>query len=408
MINITFVGKLKSIPSTDKWKTYGEDKYPSGWTRRTLQFNGINGTNRHTMTIQGGYFPDKVGYTIKTLGPSTKDENGKTIAGEKVEILWKDRKDPKQIERVANFKRFVIDIEENGRRQALERLKTNIHEGTPVTDEDLKAVNLTDESQVDTALEESNKKHVEFLSEWDFAEFVHKMLESGKYDDKNFFIRGVLEVQYNVEKKQWYTSLKPQRIYLAKPDEKECCVGSCKLYYTKDAVNDALLEDKDKYVVTAYSFEYDSNTKGNIPYEMAISIPSKIPHVKGTDDGKDEVRAKGVVKKFTVEDDTVKEYGIEFNMLDGAQKKEITEDMLSDTQREDLEMGLISWDDIEADFGNEVYGERISEYVYCGIMKGYTSGPEDVDIEPSKLDINSYFNSETSEDDDAELDSLFS
>ena len=359
------------------------------------------------MTIQGGYFPNKPGYTIKTSGPMTKDENGKNVAGEQIEILWKDRKDPKQIEKVANFRRLVADIEESGRRQALERLATNLHEGTPVTEKDLEAVGLTDESEVASALEESKKKHVEFLSEWDFAEFVHNMLESREYDDKKFYIRGVIDIQYNAEKKTWYTSLKPQRIYLAKSDEEEYCTGSCKLYYTKDAVNDALLEEKEKYVVTAYTFERDSTLKENIPYQVSISIPSKIPHVKGIDDGKDELRAKGVVKKFTVNEDVVKEYGIEFEMLDGAQKKEITEDMLSDTQKDDLEMGLITWEDIEADFGSDIYGEKVTEYVYKGVMKGYTSGPEDVVMETSKLDIDTYFDYKTTEDDENELDSLF-
>ena len=66
--------------------------------------------------------------------------------------------------------------------------------------------------------------------------------------------------------------------------------------------------------------------------------------------------------KFTVDDESIKEYGVVVNMLNGAQKTEITEDMLTDEQRDDLDCGLITMDDIRAELGSSVYGEKIREY----------------------------------------------
>ena len=64
-------------------------------------------------------------------------------------------------------------------------------------------------------------------------------------------------------------------------------------------------------------------------------------------------------------------------MLNGAQKIEITEDMLTDEQKEDLDCGLITLDDIRADLGGNVYGDRIQEYQFLKIARGYTKGRND-------------------------------
>ena len=64
-------------------------------------------------------------------------------------------------------------------------------------------------------------------------------------------------------------------------------------------------------------------------------------------------------------------------MLNGAQKTEITEDMLTDEQKDDLECGLITMDDIRAELGGNVYGERIREYQFLKPAKGFTRGRVD-------------------------------
>ena len=56
---------------------------------------------------------------------------------------------------------------------------------------------------------------------------------------------------------------------------------------------------------------------------------------------------------------------------------EITEDMLTDEQKDDLECGLITMDDIRAELGGSVYGERIREYQFLKPAKGFTKGRQD-------------------------------
>jgi len=61
-------------------------------------------------------------------------------------------------------------------------------------------------------------------------------------------------------------------------------------------------------------------------------------------------------------------------MLNGAQKVEITDDMLTDEQKEDLDCGLITLDDIRSELGGNVYGDRIQEYQFLKIARGFTKG----------------------------------
>lgn len=51
--------------------------------------------------------------------------------------------------------------------------------------------------------------------------------------------------------------------------------------------------------------------------------------------------------------------------------------MLSDEEKEDLECGLITMDDIRKDLGGNVYGERIKEYQFVKPAKGFVRGRQD-------------------------------
>ena len=386
-MNFDLYGKIKLGRETDKFKPYQEREFESGWANRTLMFNAICGDNRHMLTIQGGTYPNKSDYKIITFSQGSTDASGTKSRGEKIEIPWKDRLLQSNIDKVAAFRKFTVDLDEIEHRKNLETFANKVKEGTTLTDEELEKAGITEESQIFEALEKSNKKKKEFISAWDFAEFMKKVMESGKYDNSIFHIRGSFTCQWSDQNQQWYISMTPQQIYLAKPGTGEKSEGTATLFFTNNAVDDMDLEEKHKYYVNAYTFEYDSARKKNIPCPFQLVIPDKIPNVKGTDDGNDETRAKYVVSKFVVEDGTVKEYGVKFDILNGAQKVDITPEMLTDEQRDDLEMGLIDMSDIIRELGSSVYGERVRENRYSGIARGYTKGRKDTAYAESDLEI---------------------
>lgn len=366
------VGKISLGKETDKFKPYSEHKYDSGWVKRRIMFNAICGDNRHLLTVDAGSFADGHG-DVYTFSKGSVDDSGNKVKGKSLKIPFKDRLTSPKLAEVAEFKKFVFDLEKPNRRYKLEKAAEKIKEGTSLTDEELKDLELDSEAEVNDALEKSNKKRHEFISEWDFAEFIKKVIDSGKYADKKFYIKGNADYSYSDNKQQVYESYIPQRIYLAADNADEYSTGTVKIIFNKDSLDDMSVEEKGKYYVNGYMFEYDHNRKANIPVPVTVTIPI------ASDDADEKTKKKveAIKRKFVIDDDTYKEIGLEVNMLNGAQKVEITDDMLTDEQKEDLDCGLITLDDIRADLGGSVYGDRIQEYQFKKIARGYSRGRVD-------------------------------
>lgn len=371
-MNFEMLGKITMSKETEKFKPYSETKYESGWVKRRIMFNAICGDNRHLLSVDGGSFADGHG-DVYTFTKGSVDANGNKVKGESLKIPFKDRLTSPKLAEVAEFKKFVFDLEKPNRRYKLEKAAEKIKEGTSLTDEELRELGIESEADVKSELEKSNKKKHEFISEWDFVEFIKNVIDSGKYNDKKFFIRGNATYSYSDKNQKVYENYVPQRIYLADDDAEEYSTATIKVIYGADAVDEMSAEEKGKYYVSGYMMEYDNNRKENIPVPVVVTIP--VAPTEASD--KDKKKVEAIKRKFVVEDDTFKELGIEVNMLNGAQKVEITEDMLTDEQKEDLECGLITLDDIRADLGGNVYGDRVQEYQFSKIARGFTKGRND-------------------------------
>lgn len=371
-MNFEMLGKITMSKETEKFHPYSETKYESGWVKRRIMFNAICGDNRHLLSVDGGSFADGHG-DVYTFTKGSVDANGNKVKGESLKIPFKDRLTSPKLAEVAEFKKFIFDLEKPNRRYKLEKAAEKIKEGTNLTDEELRELGLESEADVKSELEKSNKKKHEFISEWDFVEFIKKVIDSGKYNDKKFFIRGNATYSYSDKNQKVYENYVPQRIYLADDDAEEYSTATIKVIYGADAVDEMSAEEKGKYYVSGYMMEYDNNRKENIPVPVVVTIP--VAPTEASD--KDKKKVEAIKRKFVVEDDTFKELGIEVNMLNGAQKVEITEDMLTDEQKEDLECGLITLDDIRADLGGNVYGDRVQEYQFSKIARGFTRGRND-------------------------------
>lgn len=386
-MNFEMLGKISIGKESEKFKPFTENVYDSGWKKTSLKFNTVCGDNRHMLQVDSGAWADGHG-DIYTFSKATVNEDGSKKKGESFTIPFKDRLTSKKLADVAEFKKFVFDLEEPGRRFKLKNMVEAIKEGKGVTDEQLAEVGLENESEVNDAYEKSLKKHHEFIFEGDFIDFIKKVIESGKYKDKKFLIRGNGNYSYSEKNGRVYESYVPNRIYLAADDAEEYSTANITLLFGSESLDDMSVEEKCKYFVNGWSMEYDSNRKGNIPVPMTITFSAE-----------NEKLATALKKKFTVDDDSIKEYGVEVNMLNGAQKTEITEDMLSDEQREDLDLGLITLDDIRKDMGGSVYGDRIQEYQFLKVGRGYTKGRNDTAYTADDMVINSVV--------DEEVDDLF-
>lgn len=402
-MNFEMTGKLSIGKETEKFHPYTEKTYPSGWVRKQLLFNVTCGDNRHMLTVTAGAFSDGYG-DIYSFTKGGVDENGNKVKGESIQIPFKERLTSPKLAEIAEFKKFIIDLEQPGRRYKLQNMADKLHEGKELTDEELKEVSLESKDDVTAALEKSNKKRHEFISEWDYIDFIKKVIDSEKYKDKLFFIRGNGEYQYSDNQQKVYESYIPTRIYLAADDAEPSSTATINIIFNSESLDEMSVEEKGKYYVNGHMMEYDQNRKANIPVPVTIVIP--VPE----DDEKGKKKAEAFKHKFMVDDDTYKEYGAIVNMLNGAQKTEITEDMLTDEQRKDLDLGIITMDDIRAEIGGNVYGDRIREYQLVKPARGFTKGRQDTvwtdedmiikPIEEAIPDSEDLFEDEVVDDDD--------
>lgn len=404
-MNFEMIGKINLSKETEKFKPFAETKYESGWVKRKIMFNAICGDNRHMLTVDSGSYADGHG-DVYTFTKNSVDENGNKVKGELIKIPFKERFASPKLAEVAEFKKFIFDLEKPGRRYKLEKAAERIKDGTSLADEELKELGLEDESELTSAIEKSKKKRHEFISEWDFAEFIKKVIDSGKYTNSKFLIKGAGEYQYSDKNERIYESYIPNRIYLADDNAEEYSTATFNVLYNSESLDTMSVEEKGKYYVNGYMMQYDRNRKSNIPCPVVIAIPT----VSEDASDKDKKRVEAIKRKFMVEDDTWKELGVVVNMLNGAQKTEITDDMLTDEQREDLEFGLITLDDIRAELGGSVYGERVQEYQFAKVARGFSKGrndtvytDEDMVIRPIEEDVPEEVKTLFEEDDDDEL-----
>lgn len=328
--NISFVGKIRKIKDG-----YSEQEFSGGLIKRTLKFMVICGNSTQWLEVSALVWKDdkknKV-YTLKSV-EGAKDE--------KQTIDWGKRFDPDVVASVPGYKRFVVDT------------------GTFAERKELEDAGLTEE------LEKSKKKRKEFIHESDFIDYLIKVLNNEKSKDMIFRINGAVDYSYGNKKGMYYRSFIPQKIFRVSDDVEQCCNGSMKLYFAEGAVNDDGEETGD-YIINAFVDYYDQNAKINAFAPIAVKI------------NKEHKMANGFKKRFSkAEGEEIKELGVVVDFINGAQQVEITMDMLTDEQKESIEDGLITFEELKAELGGKANGDRVTEIRLIGLMKGYSNGVQD-------------------------------
>ena len=329
---ISFTGKIRKIKDG-----YTEQEFAGGLIKRKLRFQAICGNSVQWLEVSALVWKDtkknKV-YTLKSV------EAGKD---EKMTVEWENRLNPDVIASVPGYKRFVVDTDHFAHRKELE------------------------ENGLEEELEKSKKKRKEFIHESDFIDYLIKVLDNEKSKDMVFRMNGVAEYSYGSNKDIYYRAFIPQKVFRVSDDTEQCCAGSMKLYFTEGAVDDTLSDETGDYIINAYADYYDQNAKMNAFTPISVKIAT------------DHKMANGFKKRFSkAENEEVKELGVTVDFINGAKQVDITEDMLTDEQREAIEDGMCTFEEIKAELGGTAYGDRVTEIRLTGLMKGYgTSGVQD-------------------------------
>lgn len=397
-----FVGTLKAIKDSDKFKGYEDKSYDSGWISRKLRFNMICGTNRHMLSVDGGKFADEHN-KIYSFTKGTVDDDGNKVKGKSVQIDFKDRFDENILSTIAEWKKFVIDTEEPKRRYLLQNAMENIKEGKEISADDLADMGVSSEAEISTELEKSKKKRHEFISEWDYAECIKKVIDSGKYNDRAFLVKGEIVKQLSADKTKWYTSYVPTRMYLADKDADAKSEATMTVYYDSDGLDELSVEETGKYYLNAFTMEYNKDDKkNNLPADVQLVLP-KAPE--------DDVKKVKIENKFLgwfkPEDGAVSEIGLNVEVVDGAEVKDLSPEDLSDEQQENLELGLVTMEDIKRELGiSNTFGDRVTEYKITGLASGYSSGCKETAFEPEMLVLSNVIVAEDTSGIDAVIDGM--
>ena len=377
-----FIGKIVPCKETDNFKPYDKRTFDSGWSKTTLKFNVVCDTNRHFLEV-GVLTPANLeNAIIYTTTKGGENSDGTRAKGENIQVSFADRNKPDIIDSVANFKKFVVDTEVYGRRQQLENAIDKFKEGT-ITDEQMQTLGVTSIDECQAALDKSNKKRHEYIWEYDFIEFLNKLVNKPEIKDMMWRITGTYELEYSDKNNQWYRKFKPQRIYRAVDDAEPKSQGTFNVVFGDNAVDDNDFDDTGKLHINGYIGQYLGK-----PYKKVCYAPMTFT-VDGSNDDKAKKKALGFKKIFTFPDGyegAYREIGVVCDILDGAQTVELTEDMLTDEQKENLEFGLITMDDIKKELGKPVYGDRITDIVITGLARGFTGGSQETVLEAKDVE----------------------
>ena len=401
-VQFDITGKLSLPKETEKFKNFETKEYASGWINKVLKFNCVAGDNRFMLQSKGGYFSDGSSKIYLFSKDSVKDDGSK-VKGEAFTISWKERLTHPRLAEVVEWKKFIVDLEESGFRRDLRFALNNVKEGKTLTEEEVARFGAADVKGLEKALEESNKKRKEFVAEADFVDFMYKVLNSDKYKNKKFRVMGNYDMQYSDANNRFYCSYVPNRIYLADDDAEEVATANTVLFFDGNSLVDAKA-NKNKYFVNGYVQQYDSARKENIfaPYTIVI-------HGAKDDSDLEKKREKVVVKRFTVEDESVYEYGVVLNLLDGAQRETIKFEDLTEEQQDSILLGELTLADIQREVGG-VYGERVTENVFVKPARGYSKGREITAYTSDMLTVKAVEDDDTNVFEDTEsdeVDSLF-
>lgn len=365
MDTFNFVGTLKKISNdSDKLKGFDEKAFESGWRQRQTNFNVICGNDRHLVSIRGGVMTkdNKIAADAKifSFSKSSKDADGNTVKGEKLEIPFKERLKAEWVEKVAGFRLFVLDTEIYGRRDKLQKIVDNYESGD-VDQTLVDELGIKNVADAKAKLEESNGKKKVYISEWDYSKAVNEFLATVGEDDL-FLVKGNVDIQYNFTADTFYKSYIVNRIYRAKPESEVTSEVTMDFYFGSEAVDKTDWEEKKTARISGYQRFFCNDKKNNISGEFAAETSFAITNAI------DEKKALGIMKKMEKESERpYRKMTVKLHAIDGAQREELKYEDLTDDQKEDIDLGIVTLEDINNALGG-AYGESIRDYELIDVV----------------------------------------
>lgn len=248
---------------------------------------------------------------VEAFGAQQKTIKTMDKSGNKIEVDWADRLDEDVVKNVANYRKFVLNLGTDfGGRQ-------------------------------------------EFISAYDFLAAVNNWLQ--KYSG-----RIVVSGQFQ---KEWYKDrymdrYQFQSIYAVTDEERKNRLGlTFDIFYNKDSIDETDWKDEKKIYLNGYIGQFINKDEGvkYIPQQLVFN-GSKYQE----DNDKHMKLLKYKMKYIKTKSKTYVHIPWDVVLLRGAETVEFDESMLTDAQREQVELGVKTVDDFRPK--GDIYGTKIYEY----------------------------------------------
>lgn len=243
---------------------------------------------------------------------------------EKLDVDWNDRFDEDIVSQVASYRKYIVDLgEDHGGRQ-------------------------------------------EFITAYDMIEHLRKHLPD--YEGR-VVVTGQFTRDWYAKKKMYFSKFRIQNVFAAPEERKSRLMITADLFYDKSSLDDSDFDENKKMTLDCYIEQYINKDEGRkyVPIQVVFSgakydlenerhkklFDYKMRYIKPTE--------------ITVDNKTVKLKATqkvhipwELVLLRGAEEADFDESMLTDAQREQIELGIKTLDDFKPK-GN-IYGDRIDEF----------------------------------------------
>lgn len=363
-IKFTMVGNLSVAKDSDKHRAFEDKLTDKGGIFRSLKLNMKSNNDFFSPQIKGFLNSAKksdgtINVNDSDIYSLEQDSEGKYNS---VKFKYKDKE--KHMKNIAEFKKMVF-VNDNER--------------------------------------------YEFCNEFDYSEFVYNELTSGKFDNAKFRVIG--EIEYTswfnekTNQEQTFTNYSVNRIYVVPDDTEEEATANIEMYITEDCINEDRLEEENLLVVNGYIPQYDGKKKADIGFYKSIEYPLNA-------EGELAQRKLKVIKKLLLDnfdENQLCKIGFKVDLINRREELQFNTEMLSDDEKEMVELGLMDMKDLEAQYGMGM-GSRIEKMSVSGIGRGYSKGaiPVELTIEQlmkkAETDVKKEINVDLDENSDDDLD----
>lgn len=231
---------------------------------------------------------------------------------EKLDVDWDDRFDEDIISKIASYRKYIVDLgDDHGGRQ-------------------------------------------EFITAYDMIEHLREYLPD--YNGR-VVVTGQFTRDWYAKKKMYFSKFRVQNVFAAPEERKNRLLLTMDLFYNKASLDDSDFDESKKMTLDCYIEQYINKDEGRkyVPIQVVFSGAKY-----DLENEKHKKLFDYKMKYIKVKNKNMVHIPWEIVLLRGAEEAEFDESMLTDSQREQVELGIKTVDDFRPK-GN-VYGDRIDEF----------------------------------------------